>query len=1019
MTGETSKDKVPIVPPSLSSNTSPAIKISSSIQSSILKSDAELKDTEVTSSHLKTILNNDSIESLGGMSTKRQSDLKVDKTISQEQVTRKDSKKVHILPPLVKKSGKLPSFSEDRQSSVLLDNDMSVAVRRKTIYQDIMQKRKSSAFIRLPNSSSQKGNLLCNGNDQEKKSVSDQIIKDKTDESMLVQDKGRFYLALVASDQLAGGPFKNYLTLKNNELLVDYLNLWESIEITRCLTNEGGRRGACAKSFGGNGFLSCHDEWPVKKDDPYHQYHDSLRKIKKYQDSWNDFNLRFKLIQEFFSENQIIKPYDTIVIKTLADQLTAAGCNDEILALVQDHLVTKLRKELEKYYKFDSSNFYYYMSSHDENFSMKKACWGKSNSFVVNGQKRNRLFGKPKSSNLIVEAIFSPLSRRLWVAIDICEKMVFPFSLRKLSLPLLTLSSMIAMKMFIMRKRKEKVKKVDAQEALTGPSSQNDHPKKKKRFKPAAKKKTPQSIEVFYIDWEAKTSDHNQRLSGILTSLKDSLKKDVESLAPPSIDDMFLHDPSIKHFRRFIVRKFKGAEKDHLMNVANFLIAQKELENKLDCVDFSELSKGVCSSFIFCKSSILHDIDLPENRHKMISKKKSGYPTFLIFLGAAIQEWIYTHMWSNYISTMFRSTDVDDEQFHTANEIVTFKTTGFNKKLCKHISHFVCKISNFLAFLAVPSQFEEFRDFLMGQKESSLPENDHIDKLFGKGLTINPSKLPQDLHLLIEIFAYKNLLLTSRQVAKELSLDGTEEQILFDKINLIVEIFLDSTILPRLQVNIPASLAVDIMLSQKNLHISYTLFNEVTCYLFQSLLFFWKKYCYVKHVPKSSKKSKMLDKMAGRTIPQSKGLVPAPPRKKSNQVQISCSDFDRFKFNKGGEIGGFNYSITQGYRETYRAKQLVSIPSSSQASKTLKSIHSSKSSISKAHKPIPEIKTTDNSQGTTARSNRRLSSRGDNPIHIRERERLSMVPQGRNKSPKLPRMSLPVIRSSVSFTCPY
>ena len=108
-----------------------------------------------------------------------------------------------------------------------------------------------------------------------------------------------------------------------------------------------------------------------------------------------------------------------------------------------------------------------------------------------------------------------------------------------------------------------------------------------------------------------------------MTSLKDSLKKDVESLAPPSIDDMFLHDPSIKHFRRFIVRKFKGAEKDHLMNVANFLIAQKELENKLDCVDFSELSKGVCSSFIFCKSSIIVDTTFLE-QDSSIEKMSTG-----------------------------------------------------------------------------------------------------------------------------------------------------------------------------------------------------------------------------------------------------------------------------------------------------------------------------------------------------------------------------------------------------------
>ena len=976
-----------------------------------LKSNKSSKEKVSISSSSKSgtsmgITDNESSTQSTTLSREKSIQRVTDKTQSKEKASKKD---LQTLPSFSKKTLKLGHESPDQQSTVVLDKDMSIAIRRKTKYEDMMQRRKSSAFIRMSPSSFQKSSQVSNS-DQEKRSISNQIIKDKTNDSMLLQDKGRFYVAIIASDQLAGGPLKNYLTINNNEQLVEYLNLWENIEIVRCLTNEGGRRGACAKSFGGNGFLSCHDEWPVKKDDPYYQYHESLRKIKKYQDSWHDFHLRFKLIQEFFSENRIVKPYDTSLLKKHAEQLTAAGCNDEILALVQDHLVTKLRKEVERYYKFDSGNFYYYMSGHDENFSLKKVEYSdKTGSFIASCHKRTRIFGRPRSSNLITEAIFSPLSRRLWVAIDICEKMVFPFAVRKLSLPLLTLNSMITMKMFIMRKRKEKEKekeKMVVEKTTTGKN--NRFKKKKKPKKLSAKKKRVPSVQIFFIDWVSKIEEQTRRNAEIYSELQNSSSKNLGSLVPPSIDDMFLQDPSIKNFRRFIIRKYKGSEKEHMMNVANFLIAQKELEDKMDLGDFSELSKGVCSNFIFCKNSILHDMHLPEKWLKIIGKKKASNPTFLLFMGAVVNEWLYANVWPSYISTMYRGTDIDYDSFYAARGVATWRRTRFNKIFCKRMSHFIWKISNFLDFLSVPSQFEEFREYLSKQKESSSTEDERRVKVYGKNLTINPNLLTQDLYLLIEIFAYKNLLLTSREVAKDLTLDGTEEQMLLDKLDLIVETFFDSIVPPRLQVNIPGPVAVDIMLSQKNLHIAYTLFNEVTSCLFQSLLFFWKKFCFSKHVPDSDKKAKIMKRMSGKIKP-----LPPSVRKRSNQVHVSCSDFDKFKFCKGTEIGGFNYSISHGYREIYRTKQLMSFPSSVQVSKTLKSIHSSRSNLSRMSL------TKSRKQSVVEKPQKRTTV--DLSLHkLRDRERLqSLMPtSARRAMSRLPRMSLPVIQSSSALTTP-
>ncbi|KAL5251441.1 hypothetical protein ACHWQZ_G016968 [Mnemiopsis leidyi] len=282
-------------------------------------------------------------------------------------------------------------------------------------------------------------------------------------------------------------------------------------------------------------------------------------------------------------------------------------------------------------------------------------------------------------------------------------------------------------------------------------------------------------------------------------------------------------------------------------------------------------------------------------------------------------------------------------------------------------------------------------------------------KVYGKNLAINPNLLQQDLYLLIEIFAYKNLLLTSREVAKDLSLDGTEEQSLLDKLNLIVETFFDSIVPPRLQVNIPGQVAVDVMLSQKNLHIAYCLFNEVTSCLFQSLLFFWKKFCISKHVPDSEKKTKILKKMSGKLKP----IPPSIRKRRSNQVTVSYLDLDKFKFCRGTEIGGFNYSVSHGYKEIYRTKQLAAAPSSVQVSKTLKSIHSSRSNLSRMSL------TKSRRQSVVEKPQHRTS--GETLVNkLRERERLqSLVPRpSRRAVSRLPRMSLPVIKSSSVLTTP-
>lgn len=863
-----------------------------------------------------------------------------------------------ILPTLKMKRGSQIVDPRHATESVILDSEISMSIRRKTKFQDVMHSRRASSFLRKPPVVKQYYNNNTGANKvattSESKKLAADILKNKTPETMLVQDKARFYVAVISCDQLAGGPFRNYLLCLHNEKLLETLDMWENIETIRCLTNEGGRRGAAAKSFGGNGFLSCHDEFTVQKDDPYHQYHESLRQIKKYPDSWADFNKKLQYIEEFFGKNPIGRPLDAVMLQKYVDQLSAAGCNDEILALVQDHCITRMRKQVGKYYKFDSDNFSYYLSQHDKQIKVSyTAIWNKTDVFMKNCRRQSRSYHT--SEDLVRETIFSPLSGRLWVAIDMCERMIFPFAVRKLSVPMLTLGSMLQMKMFLVRKRREKeAREMKAQiELLRNQPAEGKNlimkPKKKylkakTKKKPIVKDPEPLHEHIFFLNWDAIIQEHKQKIQDVAENLKKSITKQFSTLAPPSIDDMFFQDPTAKTFRRFIIRNFRGAKKEHMINVVNFFIASREVEDKRESSQFGEISKSLCSSFIFGKQSILHDIDLPEGMLKLISKKRSSNPTFLIFITSLVKLWIYENWWSSYISKMYNESLIDHDQFFKEKELRSWKTSVLNKSLSKRLIQFSVKISNFLSYLSVPEQFDEFRTFLANQ--TAVAGNVTVDKVyFGrknkKTLIISANKLVQDLFLLIEIFAFKNLFLTSKHVAEDLTLNGREEHAVFNKGKMIIDIFFDSSIQPRHQINLPTPVSADIVMSLTTHHVSYSMFNEATAILLQVLLIYWKKFWIEKMAPESAKKAKLMSRLSGTAIPLN-------PNQISNKIScnpgitVTSSLMSKISSGKAAqvEIGGFNFTASKGCKELYRAK-FMAIPSSLSASKTIKSIHSS------------------------------------------------------------------------------
>eukprot|EP00116_Pleurobrachia_bachei_P000332 sb/3460594/ len=742
--------------------------------------------------------------------------------------------------------------------------------------------------------------------------------------------------------KLASGPFRNYLVSTHNDTALEFVELWEWIEMLRCLTSEGGRRGATAKAFGGNGFLSCHDEWPVLKDDPYFQYGETLRQMKKHPESISNFLNKFNELKSFVADNPLKKPLCPRVLQEKIDKLNAAGCDDEILALVQVHVITKLKKNIDSYSKFDSNNFFHYLSQGSGEEVRRSQSFTKMDFMVERSQRRFRKY--QTAADLHKDLIYSPMANRLWVAVDICEKLIFPFALRKLSMPMLTLGTMIKLKMFLVRRRKEKDAreklKLKAKTPLPAVVKLTVAPVKKKKIaKPKKfvfrrKIKDDENTHYFAIDWKDKVESHEMDLDAYISQLKESITEKFEDLVPLTIEDFLRQDSTAKHFRRYILRNHKNSAigKDQLINIITFLSQEFEVESKIDTPDFPELSRSLCSTYVFGKSSILHEFPLPENVVKMIVRKRSGNPTFLLHITAVVKHWVYTNLWDDFITKMYQGKALQAEQMSFVKEYdqLTKYRPVFSKALAKSLMHFVVRSQSLISFLSKPNQFEEFRRFLVDQGTQLDKNGLPVDRLlFGKRhqrLSVYVSKLPQDLYFLVEVLAYRDLLLHARTVARDMTLTGSEEIAVLDKVDTIVELFLDSSIAPKLQVNLPTPVAADLMISFKSLHCGFNVLSEALGNTLQILLLFWKQFCFKKFVPESQKKEQVMARLRGK--PVSSSNVPQLSNRLKSVVGITittstCSRFSGVpKSNCDNEIGGVNFSITRGVQDIYRPKAL-------------------------------------------------------------------------------------------------
>ena len=273
---------------------------------------------------------------------------------------------------------------------------------------------------------------------------------------------------------------------------------------------------------------------------------------------------------------------------------------------------------------------------------------------------------------------------------------------------------------------------------------------------------------LFSIKYDELISSHMEQRKERIAELKAHfLQETWNHLAPPTIEDLFLQDPLIKCFRKYILRAHGSTSKE--FNFANYLIALREVEQKLDHVDLPDLCKQVASNFLFNKHPIQHNLDLDDKVVDLISKRNINFrPGLLLFLGAVIKEWFYENLWSDFIRKSFSEKKVAYDKFYTGKELLQTKKFVMNKKLAKNLMFFATRATNFLRCISNPGHCEEFRNFLVGQRRVIDKDTYHLDKvILGKShkIAVYLSRLPRDLDLLCEARVYKDMILFGRQAA--------------------------------------------------------------------------------------------------------------------------------------------------------------------------------------------------------------------------------------------------------------
>ncbi|XP_072169611.1 uncharacterized protein [Diadema setosum] len=192
----------------------------------------------------------------------------------------------------------------------------------------------------------------------------------------------------------------------------------------------------------------------------------------------------------------------------------------------------------------------------------------------------------------------------------------------------------------------------------------------------------------------------------------------------------------------------------------------------------------------------------------------------------------------------YRESYADDTTEDTINEEPAQKHFGQGRT--KYLWNiFITNVCQFRRGLMTPWLLSLFKDFL-GREIQREVEKQRTTGIVSKriigGKVVMVDKLQNDLCFWAEVERFKQLADNAARAAAAGTYTLEDEEYVQKKANAIIDVFLDSFVPPRVQINIPQEIAEDIIDIAQHGIIERGLFHDAAIHTFTVLLYCWKKF---------------------------------------------------------------------------------------------------------------------------------------------------------------------------------
>ncbi|XP_071482399.1 uncharacterized protein [Diadema antillarum] len=192
----------------------------------------------------------------------------------------------------------------------------------------------------------------------------------------------------------------------------------------------------------------------------------------------------------------------------------------------------------------------------------------------------------------------------------------------------------------------------------------------------------------------------------------------------------------------------------------------------------------------------------------------------------------------------YRESYADDATEDTINEEPA--QVHFGQGRTKYLwNMFITNVCQFRRGLMTPWLLSLFKDFL-GREIQREVEKQRATGVVSKriigGKIVMVDKLQNDLCFWAEVERFKQLADNAARAAAAGTYTLEDEEYVQKKANAIIDVFLDSFVPPRVQINVPQEIAEDIIDIAQHGIIERGLFHDAAIHTFTVLLYCWKKF---------------------------------------------------------------------------------------------------------------------------------------------------------------------------------